>query len=110
MIGQHEFRRPARTLLLAVGLTALTCMFSATAEARPRHDWDAVVECEAGGDWTADTGNGYYGGLQFSPGTWRAYGGKGNPADATREEQIRIAERVLARQGRGAWPTCGVFL
>jgi hypothetical protein len=53
-----------------------------------------------------NTGNGYYGGLQFSPSTWRAYGGSGPAAHASREEQIAVAERVLAAQGWGAWPVC----
>ncbi|GAB2445245.1 hypothetical protein GCM10027262_65170 [Nocardia tengchongensis] len=110
MIGQQEYRRPTRTLVLTPGITALTWALSATAHAGPRHNWDAVARCEASGDWTADTGNGYYGGLQFSRSTWLAYGGRGNPATASREEQIRVAERILARQGPGAWPTCGSYL
>ncbi|MFE3055125.1 transglycosylase family protein [Nocardia sp. NPDC059239] len=110
MIEQHSFRRPAHLLALAVGITALTCGPAPTALAAGWHDWDAVVQCEAGGDWGADTGNGYYGGLQFSQGTWKAYGGRGNPADASREEQIRIAERILAHEGPGAWPYCGAYL
>jgi hypothetical protein len=74
------------------------------------HDWDAVAACESGGNWSADTGNGYYGGLQFTQGTWRAAGGNGSPAQASRAEQIRIAETVLATHGRGAWPACGAYL
>ncbi|WP_456285171.1 transglycosylase family protein [Microbacterium sp. JZ101] len=68
--------------------------------------WDALAQCESGGNWAIDTGNGYYGGLQFSMETWQANGGTGNPAAASREEQIRVAENVLATQGWGAWPTC----
>ena len=74
------------------------------------HDWDAVAQCESGGNWSINTGNGYYGGLQFSQSTWEAYGGLAYAprADlATKSEQIAAAERVLAGQGRGAWPTCG---
>jgi hypothetical protein len=74
------------------------------------HDWDAVAECESGGNWSTNTGNGYYGGLQFSPSTWDAYGGDAYAARAdlaSREQQIAVAERVLAAQGRGAWPVCG---
>ena len=74
------------------------------------HDWAAVAECESGGDWSIDTGNGYFGGLQFSQSTWAAYGGTDYAprADlATMAEQIAVAERVLARQGPGAWPICG---
>jgi nucleoid-associated protein YgaU len=70
-------------------------------------NWDAIAQCESGGNWHINTGNGYYGGLQFSLSTWQAYGGSGNPADASREEQIRIAEKVLNSQGIGAWPVCG---
>ncbi len=58
-------------------------------------DWDAIAQCESGGDWTISTGNGYSGGLQFSPATWAEHGGRGDPARASRSEQIRIAERVL---------------
>lgn len=68
--------------------------------------WDRLAECESGGNWSIDTGNGYRGGLQFSQSTWEAYGGTGNPANASREEQIRVAERVQAGQGWGAWPAC----
>jgi Transglycosylase-like domain len=74
------------------------------------NDWDAVAECESGGNWSINTGNGYYGGLQFSASTWSGYGGNqyAPRADlATREQQIAVAEKVLAGQGRGAWPTCG---
>ncbi len=67
---------------------------------------DALAQCESGGNWAINTGNGYYGGLQFSMSTWQANGGVGNPADASREEQIRVAENVLATQGWGAWPSC----
>lgn len=68
--------------------------------------WDKLAECESGGDWSIATGNGYYGGLQFAPGSWRAAGGSGNPAAASREEQIRVAENLLGMQGWGAWPAC----
>jgi resuscitation-promoting factor RpfB len=68
--------------------------------------WDKLAECESGGNWSINTGNGYYGGLQFSLSTWRAYGGSGMPHEASREEQIAIAKKVLAGQGWGAWPAC----
>jgi multidrug efflux pump subunit AcrA (membrane-fusion protein) len=74
------------------------------------HDWDAVAQCESGGNWSINTGNGYYGGLQFSQSTWNAFGGAAYAprADlATKEQQIAVAEKVLAVQGPGAWPTCG---
>ena len=73
-------------------------------------EWDKVASCESGGNWAINTGNGYQGGLQFSPGTWRSHGG-GEYAPsahlASKEEQIAVAERVLGTQGRGAWPVCG---
>ncbi|GFG74766.1 transglycosylase family protein [Mycobacterium botniense] len=76
-------------------------------------EWDQVARCESGGNWSINTGNGYQGGLQFSRGTWAAHGG-GEFAPsanlASREQQIVVAERVLATQGRGAWPVCGGVL
>ena len=68
--------------------------------------WDRLVQCEASGNWHANTGNGFAGGLQFTVGTWRAYGGVGSPAQASREAQIAVAERVLVGQGWKAWPNC----
>ncbi|OHU99152.1 resuscitation-promoting factor rpfE [Mycobacterium talmoniae] len=70
-------------------------------------NWDAIAQCESGGNWGIATGNGYYGGLQFTPSTWRANGGSGSASSASREEQIRVAENVLRTQGIGAWPVCG---
>ena len=70
--------------------------------------WDRIAACESGGNWAANTGNGYYGGLQFSLGTWQAYGGSGRPDQNSREQQIAVAERVRAAEGGyGAWPVCG---
>jgi resuscitation-promoting factor RpfB len=70
--------------------------------------WDRIAQCESGGNWAANTGNGYYGGLQFSLGTWRAYGGTGLPSQASRATQIAIATKVRdASGGYGAWPVCG---
>jgi resuscitation-promoting factor RpfA len=68
--------------------------------------WDRLAQCESGGNWGTNTGNGYSGGLQFAPGTWRANGGTGSAHNASRAEQIRVAERVRASQGWGAWPAC----
>jgi resuscitation-promoting factor RpfB len=68
--------------------------------------WDKLAECESGGNWSINTGNGYYGGLQFSLSTWRAYGGSGYPHQASRDEQIRIAKKLQADAGWGAWPAC----
>jgi resuscitation-promoting factor RpfA len=79
---------------------------AANAEAAPSSVWDKIAQCESGGNWGINTGNGYYGGLQFSASTWRAYGGSGSASGASREQQIAVAERVLAAQGWGAWPVC----
>jgi hypothetical protein len=76
-----------------------------TANAESGVNWDSVAKCESGGNWSIATGNGYYGGLQFTMGTWRANGGSGSPHQASREEQIRVAENVLRTQGIGAWPS-----
>jgi len=86
---------------------------SAHAAAATDGEWDRVARCESGNNWSINTGNGYQGGLQFSPGTWRSHGGgEFAPAAnmASREQQIAVAERVLASQGRGAWPVCGTGL
>src|ERR1700761_2726063 len=80
------------------------------ASAATDEQWDAVAGVESCGNWRINTGNGYHGGLQFSQGTWAAHGGgefAGSANQATREQQIAVAERVLATQGRGAWPVCG---
>ena len=69
--------------------------------------WDRLAQCESGGDWSTNTGNGYYGGLQFSVGTWQAFGGSGYPHENSKAEQIRIAEKVRDnRGGYGDWPAC----
>lgn len=81
--------------------------------AAPDSDWDALAQCESGGNWHINTGNGYYGGLQFSAGTWTGHGGGEFAAtadQATREQQIYVAEKVLASQGWGAWPSCAAQL
>lgn len=91
---------------LAIGLSA----GAATPAEAKSNVWDRVAKCESGGRWKINTGNGYYGGLQFSASTWRAYGGKkyGNQAHkASKSEQIAIARRTLAGQGAGAWGGCG---
>ncbi|MEU2253302.1 transglycosylase family protein [Nocardia xishanensis] len=102
----------------ALGLAAVTgalvavpfALSTATAEAAPTHNWDGVAQCESGGNWGINTGNGYYGGLQFSQSTWAANGGAGYAHNASKDEQIRVAENVLATQGVGAWPVCGQYL
>lgn len=73
--------------------------------------WDALAQCESGGNWAINTGNGYYGGLQFNIGTWQSYGGSGLPSDASRETQIAIATKLRdASGGYGAWPGCASSL
>ncbi|WP_269467746.1 transglycosylase family protein [Microbacterium sp. JZ31] len=100
--------RMARGGLLAAGVLAATAgvLVPSAANAADEGTWDALAQCESGGNWGINTGNGYYGGLQFSQSTWEANGGSGSPAAASREEQIRVAENVLATQGWGAWPSC----
>ena len=83
------------------------CLLVGTAAASSGVNWDAVAQCESGGNWAINTGNGFFGGLQFTLSTWRANGGVGNPANASRAQQITVAERVLTSQGIGAWPVCG---
>jgi hypothetical protein len=81
------------------------------AYAEPAVNWDAIAACESGGNWHINTGNGYHGGLQFAPSTWRSNGGTqfAPRADlASREQQIAVAERVRRTRGTSAWPTCGV--
>ncbi|MBP5905165.1 LysM peptidoglycan-binding domain-containing protein [Streptomyces sp. LBUM 1478] len=92
-------------LLAPLGLLTLT----GTASAADSGVWDRIARCESGGDWHINTGNGYYGGLQFAASTWRAYGGTAYAptADrASRSQQIEIATKVQRAQGWGAWPTC----
>lgn len=88
-------------------VVAPMAMATGTASADSGVNWDAVAACESGGNWAINTGNGYYGGLQFTIGTWRSNGGSGSPHMASRSEQIRVAENVLRTQGIGAWPVCG---
>ncbi len=111
--GKH--RRPSSTgrkiarLTLAGAVAGAPFALTAPAQAASDAIWDELAECESGGDWDANTGNGYYGGLQFSDRTWDGFGGErfASRADlASREQQIIIAERVLVEQGWGAWPTC----
>ncbi len=100
----------------AVGAGAALALFcgiglagAAPAAAATTTVWDRVAKCESGGNWKINTGNGYYGGLQFAAGTWNANGGRTYASQAhraTKAEQIAIARRVLAGQGPGAWPTC----
>lgn len=94
----------------AAGLVAAPLIAAPTAGAADASGWDAVAACESGGDWSINTGNGYYGGLQFDEQTWAANGGTQyapTAAQASREQQIDVAENVLANQGAGVWPNCG---
>lgn len=96
--------------LAFAGIAAAGVGLSAPANAASGSTWDALAQCESGGNWAINTGNGYYGGLQFTQGTWTANGGTGSPANASRETQIAVAEHVLASQGWGAWPACSAKL
>jgi pyruvate/2-oxoglutarate dehydrogenase complex dihydrolipoamide acyltransferase (E2) component len=109
MTSRPGYRTGRGLLRLAVaGAVAVgtPIALAGNAEAAPSSVWDKVAQCESGGNWNTNTGNGYYGGLQFSASTWRAYGGSGSAHNASRAEQIAVAERVLAGQGWGAWPVC----
>ena len=105
MIRRAVGASAALTLSCGTGLAG-----AAPAEAATTTVWDRVAKCESGGNWKINTGNGYYGGVQFAASTWKAYGGRtyaDQAHQATKAEQIAIARRVLAGQGAGAWPTCG---
>ena len=105
------FAKVALTSAVLGGGAAL--MGGGNANAATDAEWNQVAQCESGGNWHINTGNGYYGGLQFSQSTWTSHGGgqyAPSAHQATREQQIHIAEKVLANQGKGAWPTCGTVL
>jgi hypothetical protein len=100
--------RKAFTMAAVTGALVAVPMALSTGTANAdTMNWDAIAKCESGGNWSTNTGNGHYGGLQFKQSTWAANGGVGSPANATRQEQIRVAENVLSTQGIGAWPDCG---
>ncbi|WP_127468356.1 transglycosylase family protein [Streptomyces sp. B27] len=114
--GRHRRPRQAPAIVVAAGVTgsaiALPLLGATGAHAADATTWDRVAECESGGMWSADLGNGYYGGLQFSQETWSAYGGTAyaERADlASRSQQIAVAEKVLADKGPQAWPSCAVI-
>ena len=103
-------RTVAKVAIAGMVVGAPLAAFAGTASAAPAstgNNWDAVAQCESGGNWSTNTGNGFSGGLQFTPSTWSANGGSGSPQGASREQQIQVANRVLATQGPGAWPVCG---
>ncbi|WP_104160021.1 transglycosylase family protein [Arthrobacter sp. ZGTC212] len=103
-------RTVRRGLAVAAISGAGVALTAAPSQAADASTWDALAQCESGGNWGISTGNGFSGGLQFLPSTWAAYGGTGDPASASREQQIAVAERVLAGQGWGAWPACSAKL
>ncbi len=115
-LGRHRRPSTARTIALrtvtagvVVGVPILGLVTPASAA--PNSTWDAVAQCESGGDWSINTGNGYYGGLQFDQSTWDAYGGQSYAAradEASKSAQIAVAERTLAGQGWGSWPVCSI--
>ncbi|CAL9442047.1 hypothetical protein SUDANB58_02272 [Streptomyces sp. enrichment culture] len=114
--GRHRRPRQAPALVVAAGVTgsaiAIPLLGASGASAADGAAWDRVAECETGGAWSENSGNGYYGGLQLTQDDWEKYGGLAyaSSADqASRSQQIRIAEKVLAAQGITAWPTCGLL-
>ncbi|MFI9425525.1 transglycosylase family protein [Streptomyces achromogenes] len=117
--GKGKHRRPSKAVraVTLAGVTgaavAAPLMAAGNASAATVSQWDTVAQCESGGNWSINTGNGYYGGLQFSASTWAAYGGTQYAAtadQASKSQQISVAEKVLASQGKGAWPVCGTGL
>jgi LysM repeat protein len=104
--GIFSARNVARVVVAGIVVAGTPLVLAGTANAAPDEVWDQIAQCESGGRWNTNTGNGFAGGLQFTPSTWRAYGGSGSPAGASRAQQIAVAERVLAAQGWGAWPAC----
>ncbi len=114
-MGRHRKPAPAafglaRLALAGVVLGGSGLALAGTAAAATDEEWERVAFCESSGNWAINTGNGYHGGLQFLPSTWLGHGGAEFAQfahQATREEQIAVAERVLANQGKRAWPVCG---
>jgi len=113
---KHAALRPRslKARFAGIGVASAATMIGGIAmasEAKAASVWDAVAQCESGGNWAINTGNGFYGGLQFTAETWRGYGGTtyaGSANLASREQQITIAQKVLADAGPGAWPVCSV--
>ncbi|GGH63231.1 LysM peptidoglycan-binding domain-containing protein [Rothia aerolata] len=103
-------RNVTRTAAAVVLGGSAAAAFAVPANAASVETWDALAQCESGGNWSINTGNGFSGGLQFTPSTWAAFGGTGSPTNASKAEQIRVAENVLAGQGWGAWPACSAKL
>ncbi|WAX79652.1 transglycosylase family protein [Streptomyces sp. KMM 9044] len=114
--GRHRRPRQAPALLVAAGVTgsaiAIPLLGAGAASAADGSTWDRVAECESGGSWSQNSGNGYYGGLQLTQEDWEAYGGLdyATSADqASRGQQIAVAEKILADQGVGVWRACGLL-
>ncbi len=114
MSGRHRKQSNTGRTVAKIAVTSAImgvagAAFSGTANAAPDSDWDRLAQCESSGNWGINTGNGYAGGVQFSNSTWNEHGGTQYAAtanQATREQQIVVAEKVLDSQGWGAWPTC----
>jgi resuscitation-promoting factor RpfA len=106
---QSRIVRGAAKVAIAGAVIGVPLTIAATPANASSVNWDAIAHCESGGNWATNTGNGFYGGLQFTMSTWHANGGSGSPQNASRSEQIAVAERVLQTQGIGAWPVCGKF-
>ncbi|MFJ6216104.1 transglycosylase family protein [Streptomyces sp. NPDC092296] len=108
--GRSRRMRAAVVAGAVAALPAVGLVTATSASAASGSTWDAVARCESGGNWSINTGNGFYGGLQFTRSTWAAYGGTRYAVtanQASRGQQIAVAEQVLAGQGAGAWPVCG---
>ncbi|MFD7985753.1 transglycosylase family protein [Kitasatospora indigofera] len=113
--GRHRRRTQAEKAIAVAGVAgvglAMPLLAATGAHAAPVSVWDKVAQCESGGNWSINTGNGYYGGLQFSQSTWKAFGGAQYAPQAhkaSKGQQIAVAEKVLSSQGPGAWPVCSV--
>ncbi|MFI9270627.1 transglycosylase family protein [Kitasatospora sp. NPDC052896] len=113
--GRHRRRTNTEKAIAAAGVAgvglAMPLLTATGAHAATASVWDKVANCESTGNWSINTGNGFYGGLQFTSSTWAAYGGTQyapQANQATRSQQISVAEKVLADQGPGAWPVCSV--
>jgi LysM repeat protein len=116
-VGRHrapETHHGAQLVAATGAALAITAVAAPSASAAPPAktdvNWDAVAACESGGNWAINTGNGYFGGLQWTLATWHANGGSGSPVGASREQQIAVANRIIAKQGMtqglGNWPVC----
>ncbi|NEC84148.1 transglycosylase family protein, partial [Streptomyces sp. SID7958] len=114
--GRHRRPRQAPAFVVAAGVTgsaiALPLLAAGSASAADGKTWDRIAECETGGSWSENSGNGYYGGLQMSQEKWEQYGGLEYAASAdlaSRRQQIEIADKALAAEGVGDWATCGLI-